>query len=313
MRPRADLSLTHRLDALLRPAFLFALALLIANDWLFKPLFHNALTGKLSDFAGVYAFAYACGVLMARRLHAVHVVVALAFIWWKSPESSAAIAAWNTWTPWPIARVVDPWDLLALVVLPFSLRATQAELLTSKAVTAAPRWPRFAVALVALVAFTATSRRPTEDIPVDAHYRSALELQVMERVVSEHRDLHAEGDRVQWWLTIEDCNIQTWFQAYPHYEPGSAIVVYEAMAECEVDSRLRSAFLGKLDTFMREVLHAEHAVFPDLAFRAHDFGHASAEHAGTPRTECKDPRQDTAPPTDDDSGAGQIEPSDSAR
>ena len=40
---------------LLHPAFLIALGLLIANDWLFKPMFHNALTGNYRIFAGVFA------------------------------------------------------------------------------------------------------------------------------------------------------------------------------------------------------------------------------------------------------------------
>ena len=67
MRPRVELPLARRLDALLRPAFLAALGLLVLNDGLLKPLFHNALTGKLSDFAGVFAFAYACTVVAGRR------------------------------------------------------------------------------------------------------------------------------------------------------------------------------------------------------------------------------------------------------
>ena len=51
-------SLSARSTRLLHPAFLIGLGLLIANDWLFKPMFHNALTGKLSDVAGIFAFAY---------------------------------------------------------------------------------------------------------------------------------------------------------------------------------------------------------------------------------------------------------------
>lgn len=309
MRPHADLSLTHRLDALLRPAFLLALALLIANDWLFKPLFHNALTGKLSDFAGVYAFAYACGVLMARRLSAVHVAVAVAFVWWKSPGSSAAIAAWNAWAPWTIARVVDPWDLLALCMLPLSLHALRAALSVGKTASTAPRWPRFAVAAVALVAFTATSRAPYQHIDFDARYRSTLELTEMEAVVDRRGDLFADGDRVTWAFDVDECGAFVEFQAYPQTQPGSVIVVREAMSACEDRPHLDAALGRRVDSLMREVLHAERAAFPEPAFRAHIF----PSHADAPRAECKDPRQHKTHSAPNHPMSDAIHPAESAR
>ncbi len=113
-------SLSVRLSRLLHPAFLIALALLIANDWLLKPLFHNAITGKLSDFAGVFAFAYFWSVVAGRRHAAIHVLVGIVFAIWKSPLSQPAIDAWNALGIMNIARVVDAGDLLALAILPLS-------------------------------------------------------------------------------------------------------------------------------------------------------------------------------------------------
>jgi hypothetical protein len=39
------------------PAFVCAVALLLLNDWVLKPAFPGWWTGKLSDFAGLFAFA----------------------------------------------------------------------------------------------------------------------------------------------------------------------------------------------------------------------------------------------------------------
>ena len=47
--------------------FLVAPGLLAANDWLRKPLLHNTLTGKLSDFAGLLAFTIFCNAVFPRQ------------------------------------------------------------------------------------------------------------------------------------------------------------------------------------------------------------------------------------------------------
>src|SRR5699024_6811273 len=46
-----------RLEPLASPLLMTAVAVLVVNDGVLKPAFHNALTGKLSDVAGVAAFA----------------------------------------------------------------------------------------------------------------------------------------------------------------------------------------------------------------------------------------------------------------
>ncbi len=46
----------RRFDALLAPPVLASLALLLANDLVLKPAYHNAATGKLSDVAGLFVF-----------------------------------------------------------------------------------------------------------------------------------------------------------------------------------------------------------------------------------------------------------------
>ena len=56
-----------RLQSLASPAFITALALLVVNDFALKGLFHNALTGKVSDFAGLFALTLFVATLWPRH------------------------------------------------------------------------------------------------------------------------------------------------------------------------------------------------------------------------------------------------------
>lgn len=99
------------------PPFLASLFLLLLNDWLLKPAVGNWLTGKLSDFAGLFAFALFWMALFPRRGAGVSVLTAVGFLFWKSALSDPALHAWNALGVWPLARVVDHTDWLALSVL----------------------------------------------------------------------------------------------------------------------------------------------------------------------------------------------------
>lgn len=138
---------------LLSPGFLVALATLLLNDHVLKSAFGNALTGKLSDVAGVVALALFLTSVWPKRRTAVHVGVALAFMLWKSPLADAPLAAWNALGVWPMARMLDYSDWLAVLVLPASWwYAVRARRLQRIAVF------KPAIVLVASVAFMATSR-----------------------------------------------------------------------------------------------------------------------------------------------------------
>ena len=137
---------------LTRPAFVCALALLLANDLLLKSAYPGWLTGKLSDFAGLFVLPYFLAWLWPARRGALHVGVALAFVAWKLPLSRPFVDLWNA-APWfDIARVEDLTDLLALPSVWLSWRTT---ILASRRLV---HLPSLAIATVALVAFTATSQ-----------------------------------------------------------------------------------------------------------------------------------------------------------
>jgi hypothetical protein len=102
------------------PLFIMAVVLLVLNDWYLKQTFHNGLTGKLSDLAGLFAFPFLLSVLWPRKSTAIYVFTFLFFVIWKSPVVQPLIDGLNSWQI-PIQRVMDYTDYTALIVLPFSL------------------------------------------------------------------------------------------------------------------------------------------------------------------------------------------------
>jgi hypothetical protein len=112
-------ALRHRFSATLTSwPFAICLGALILNDAWLKQAFPGWLTGKLSDFAGVAVVALLLLAAAPRHRRLVCVSVALAFAFWKSAWSQPMIDALNLYLPWPVRRVVDYTDLLALSVLP---------------------------------------------------------------------------------------------------------------------------------------------------------------------------------------------------
>ncbi|MGH7717270.1 MAG: hypothetical protein ACREON_00290, partial [Gemmatimonadaceae bacterium] len=172
--------LLERSRLLVSPSAVGALLLLVANDLVLKQAFHNWLTGKLSDLAGLFLFALCCSVVFPRRRRLLMVACALAFAWWKSPASQAVIDAWNALGLWQVARVVDVTDLLALLVLPLANRVARSVL---DAVESNPiasgstrRWTGPAMAAACVLAFAATSPRQYYTVYEPEHAEFTIDL-----------------------------------------------------------------------------------------------------------------------------------------
>ena len=121
--------MTDRLARLLHPAFLLALAVLVVNDHVLKDVVGNALTGKLSDLAGLVVLPVLASSLLGagrRAVWAIHGAVGLMFavLQFVPAEALAAIV--------PVRHTPDPTDLVALAILPIgvwlSLRASPSVL-----------------------------------------------------------------------------------------------------------------------------------------------------------------------------------------
>jgi hypothetical protein len=167
---------TRPSDLLLSPLLLASVTLLAANDWILKPAFHNAVTGKLSDVAGVAALALFLRAVLPGRRTLACVLAGAAFAWWKSPASQPVIDGWNALGWWTAARVVDWTDLAALLVLPivFAYRPRLVRSYRARRVLAP------AVGAACVVAFAATSApQQTYLFSADAEYAFAESPQAL--------------------------------------------------------------------------------------------------------------------------------------
>lgn len=142
----------RRLYVLASPAFVISLLLLLFNDFVFKAQFHNHVTGKVSDFAGLFAFSLFWAAFFPRKKTLICTATAVLFVFWKSVYSQFLIDAWNNLPFFGIARTVDYTDLWALVVVPLAYFHV--------GISAEVRVPRklvYLIAIVSVFAFTATS------------------------------------------------------------------------------------------------------------------------------------------------------------
>jgi hypothetical protein len=253
-------SLSARMTRLLHPAFLIALGLLLANDWLFKPMLHNALTGKLSDVAGVFTFAYFWSVLAGRKHAAIHVLVGIAFAIWKSPLSQPAIDVWNALRIMPIARVVDAGDLIALLVLPLSWRIVSMPHAIARSDA---KWSpttqvaKLSVACIALVAFVATSEQSSR-ISMEADYVTAYTAERITQIVEAKDDdaLSAYGESLSVDIDIKDCG-RGYVSLTGHTHGTDTVLrVYRLEAHCAENDIERDAVLAALDKVLGSSLKA---------------------------------------------------------
>jgi hypothetical protein len=118
----------HRL--LYSRLFLVAVFVLWINDFILKYQFHNYLTGKLSDFAGLFAFPFFIAIYFSRKVKLVYILTGLLFIFWKSHYSQFVIDFFNE-IGIGMGRVVDYSDLIALTILPLSYKYWDYKLICS--------------------------------------------------------------------------------------------------------------------------------------------------------------------------------------
>jgi hypothetical protein len=109
--------------------FLFGLALLILNDFYLKYAFSNFLTGKLSDFVGLFIFPYFISIFFEKNVKKIYFITALFFTFWKFEISQPFIDWISSFSNIAFYRTVDKTDLIALIVLPFSYQYFKRKLI----------------------------------------------------------------------------------------------------------------------------------------------------------------------------------------
>lgn len=102
-----------------RVCFLISILLLLLNDFFLKEAYHNFLTGKLSDFTGLFALPYFLSLIFPKFIKANYVFSAIFFIIWKTELIQPIFDVLNS-IGLNFTRVIDYTDLIALSVLPLS-------------------------------------------------------------------------------------------------------------------------------------------------------------------------------------------------
>lgn len=105
---------------LLSIGFIFSILLLFFNDFYLKAAFPGFISGKLSDFAGLFALPFFISILFPSNKKWIYVFVGLGFIVWKLPITDNFIQFWNQNMFYSINRVVDYTDYIALSIMPIS-------------------------------------------------------------------------------------------------------------------------------------------------------------------------------------------------
>ncbi len=102
-----------------RLIFLFSVFILFLNDHFLKEIFGNNFTGKLSDFAGLFAFPYFLCLLFPNKIKFNYIFSGLFFIFWKSELIEPLLNYFHS-IGIGINRTIDYSDLIALTILPIS-------------------------------------------------------------------------------------------------------------------------------------------------------------------------------------------------
>jgi hypothetical protein len=109
-----------KLYLLKKNLFLIGILILILNDFYLKYSFPNALTGKLSDFSGLFIFPYFISIFFEKNASKIYLLTAIFFTFWKFEISQPFIDWISSFSNIAFYRTVDKTDLIALIVLPFS-------------------------------------------------------------------------------------------------------------------------------------------------------------------------------------------------
>jgi hypothetical protein len=164
----------RRLHILASPGFLAGLILLLLNDFILKQQFQSELTGKLSDFAGLFIFPLFWAAFFPRLKTSFYILTAISFIFWKSIYAQPLIDRLNLLLPFSIGRTIDMTDLAALLVLPLSYLYKSSDFSeeVEQAVGSARRRQLaiYAVGIISVFAFTATSYKDDQTVSYYKEY-----------------------------------------------------------------------------------------------------------------------------------------------
>jgi hypothetical protein len=183
-----------------RPLFLFGLVLLISNDFYFKYAFPGIITGKLSDFAGLFIFPYFFSVFFEKRTKIVYVATALYFTFWKLEISQPYMDCLSSLTHLPVYRTVDVTDLIALLILPVSYQYFRKELVLPVKGNLAIQ---MTVILISAFSFVATTL-PDKDTGVNLKSGKEFTVPLSEKQLKEEFKGHMSSKDIYGYFPIDE-------------------------------------------------------------------------------------------------------------
>jgi len=127
------------------------------------------LTGKLSDFAGLFLFPYFLSSLRIKWTKSIYFGTAVLFVFWKSPFSQEIID-WGRTLQFGFNRVIDYTDLFALIILPFSFLYFQKQLDTERKISKYLTVPLSVISLFAIWATTLPREKVDLNLNINEEY-----------------------------------------------------------------------------------------------------------------------------------------------
>lgn len=173
--------------------FLAAVSLLAANDLYLKAAYSNWITGKLSDFSGIFFVSVLLFSAFPRTVSVYRSagLIVLAFAVWKSPLSQPLIDVFQSLGIARIGRVVDYSDLVALTLMPAAnlVASNTARFeVTGSAIRNVVSVPIVALTFVAILGTTLipyTERYSIRKMDGDAPFDPALAARVIADVAGK--------------------------------------------------------------------------------------------------------------------------------
>lgn len=228
--------------------FLIAVAMLVSNDLFFKYEFHNTLTGKLSDIAGLFAFPYFMAVFFPKQAKFIYFATAIMFTIWKSELIQPLLDAAHSMSI-GMNRTVDYTDLLTLAVLPFSYKYFYDQ---GKYVLDVNRPFKPIVIAICCFAFVATSL-PREMGEINQKANLKLQLTSSREEVVQELALEENGDNYNCIINVPDTKAEvTCTVLLEEGKDGTITIQLDSIKEYEV----RGGLFGGIDQDNVDVVKA---------------------------------------------------------
>lgn len=170
-----------RIDILSSPPFLIGLTVLLLNDLILKYEFTNTLTGKLSDFAGLFIFPLFFSAIFPKYTKAIYGLTIAIFGYWNTSLSQGLIDYFN-YSGIHIGRTIDPTDFLAFAILPISYNHFKRLIVKPAIEIYAPL--RIAITSITIFSFFATTL-PKQSVELGIYSKKTYTLDMSKTALFE--------------------------------------------------------------------------------------------------------------------------------